>query len=76
MQHAIIAIEDRRFYQNSGVDLRGIGRALVQDVVQRKAVQGGSTITQQFVKNALRAQAERTVFQKLRRSLASRSGDW
>src|SRR3954452_20433287 len=66
MRNAIIAIEDRRFYENSGVDIRGIGRAFVQDVVQKQAVQGGSTITQQFVKNALRAQTQRTVFQKLR----------
>ncbi|MEA2291480.1 MAG: penicillin-binding protein [Solirubrobacteraceae bacterium] len=66
MKHAIIAIEDRRFYTNEGVDLRGIGRALWQDVVAQKAVQGGSTITQQFVKNALAAQQQRTLFQKLR----------
>jgi penicillin-binding protein 1A len=66
MKHAIIAIEDRRFYTNEGVDLRGIGRALYQDVVQKKVVQGGSTITQQLVKNALAAQDERTLFQKLR----------
>jgi penicillin-binding protein 1A len=66
MRNAIIAIEDRRFYENSGVDVRGIGRALVQDVLSRKAAQGGSTIAQQFVKNALRAQSDRTVFQKMR----------
>ena len=66
MKHAIIAIEDRRFYTNDGVDLRGIARALYQDIVQQKVVQGGSTITQQFVKNELAAQDERTVFQKLR----------
>src|SRR5215216_7227713 len=66
MKHAIIAIEDRRFYTNEGVDLRGIARALYQDVVNKKVVQGGSTITQQLVKNALAAQDERTVFQKLR----------
>ncbi|HKE77800.1 MAG TPA: transglycosylase domain-containing protein [Solirubrobacteraceae bacterium] len=66
MRNAIIAIEDRRFYTNSGVDLRGIGRALVQDVLNRKTVQGGSTIAQQFVKNALRAQSNRTVLQKMR----------
>jgi penicillin-binding protein 1A len=66
MKHAIIAIEDRRFYTNEGVDLRGIGRALWQDVVAQRAVQGGSTITQQFVKNALAAQDQRTIFQKLR----------
>jgi len=66
MRNAIVAIEDRRFYSNSGVDIRGIGRAFAQDIVQKRAVQGGSTITQQFVKNALRAQNQRTVFQKLR----------
>src|SRR5919197_1352152 len=66
MRNAIIAIEDRRFFSNSGVDVRGIARAFVQDVVQKKAVPGGSTITQQFVKNALRAQNQRTIFQKLR----------
>jgi penicillin-binding protein 1A len=66
MRNAIIAIEDRRFYENSGIDVRGIGRALVQDVLSRKTVQGGSTIAQQFVKNALRAQSDRTVFQKMR----------
>ena len=60
MKHAIIAIEDRRFYTNEGVDLRGIGRALYQDIVQKRVVQGGSTITQQLVKNALAAQDDRT----------------
>jgi penicillin-binding protein 1A len=66
MRNAIIGIEDRRFYENSGVDIRAIARAFVQDLVNKQAVQGGSTIAQQFVKNALRAQADRTVFQKLR----------
>ena len=65
MRNAIIAIEDQRFYENQGVDVRGIGRAFVQDVVRRSR-QGGSTITQQFVKNALEAQEQRTLFQKLR----------
>ena len=66
MENAVIAIEDRRFYEHEGVDYKGITRALSQDVLRRSAVQGGSTITQQFVKNALAAQSERTVFQKLR----------
>jgi penicillin-binding protein 1A len=66
MKHAIIAIEDKRFYTNDGVDLRGIGRALYQDVVAKRAVQGGSTIAQQFVKNSLAAQDRRTLFVKLR----------
>jgi penicillin-binding protein 1A len=65
-KYAVIAVEDERFYKNSGVDLRGIGRALFQDVVQRRQAQGGSTIAQQFVKNALQAQSRRTVFEKLR----------
>jgi penicillin-binding protein 1A len=66
MKHAVIAIEDRRFYTNEGVDLRGIARALYQDIVHKQVVQGGSTITQQFVKNSLAAQDQRTLFVKLR----------
>jgi len=68
VKHAVIAIEDRRFYEHDGVDPRGVARAFVQDVLQRRAVQGASTIPQQFVKNALQAQSDRTVFQKLRES--------
>ncbi len=66
MRSAIIAIEDKRFYENRGIDFRGIGRALFQDVLNKNAGQGGSTIAQQFVKNALQAQQQRTIFQKLR----------
>ncbi|MEX1142934.1 MAG: transglycosylase domain-containing protein [Thermoleophilaceae bacterium] len=66
IENAVISIEDRRFYEHEGVDYRGIARAFVQDVLARRAAQGGSTITQQFVKNALAAQADRTMFQKLR----------
>lgn len=66
LKNAVVAIEDRRFYDHRGVDYRGILRALVQDVLRRRAVQGGSTITQQFVKNALSAQNRRTVLQKMR----------
>ena len=68
LKNAVIAIEDRRFYSHEGVDYTGIARALWQDVRRRRAAQGGSTITQQFVKNALDAQADRSVFQKLRES--------
>ena len=68
VSNAITAVEDRRFYDHKGVDYRGIARALYQDLRQQRAVQGGSTITQQFVKNALVAQKQRTVFQKLRES--------
>jgi penicillin-binding protein 1A len=66
MKHATIAIEDKRFYTNPGYDLKGIARALWADVGAGGSAQGASTITQQFVKVALEAQGERTVFQKLR----------
>ncbi|HEX8053352.1 MAG TPA: transglycosylase domain-containing protein [Thermoleophilaceae bacterium] len=68
VKNAVIAIEDRRFYTHGGVDYTGIARALWQDVKRQEAVQGGSTITQQFVKNALDAQGERSIFQKLKES--------
>lgn len=68
MKEAVVAIEDRRFYEHRGVDFRGIARALYQDVLAGSAQQGASTITQQFVKNALEAQDSRTIFQKLRES--------
>jgi penicillin-binding protein 1A len=66
IKNAVIAIEDRRFYEHHGVDYQGIARAFIQDVLRRKASQGGSTITQQFVKNALQAQSHRSVFEKLK----------
>ena len=66
MRHAIIAIEDRRFFTNPGVDIRGIARAFVNDVFGSGPTQGGSTITQQFVKNAESQQNNRTIFEKLR----------
>jgi penicillin-binding protein 1A len=66
VKNAVIAIEDKRFYEHSGVDYRGIARAVIQDVARKRAAQGASTITQQFVKNVLEAQGKRTVFQKLR----------
>ena len=66
IENAVIAIEDRRFFEHEGIDARGIVRALWADVRQGQAVQGASTLTQQFVKNALVAQDERTIFQKLR----------
>lgn len=51
LQKAIVAVEDARFYEHGGVDLRGIARAVVKDVVKGRLAEGGSTITQQLVKN-------------------------
>jgi penicillin-binding protein 1A len=52
MKQAIVAIEDKRFFEHRGIDVHGILRAVWQDFQNKKIVQGGSTITQQFVKNA------------------------
>jgi penicillin-binding protein 1A len=51
MRLATVAIEDRRFYEHSGIDLEGIARALAADVQAGRVVEGGSTITQQLVRN-------------------------
>ena len=53
VQKAFIAAEDRRFYQHHGVDERGIIRAFIGDLAEPGRPQGGSTITQQVVKNLL-----------------------
>jgi penicillin-binding protein 1A len=66
VKEAVISIEDKRFQTNSGVDIRGIARAFVQDILHKGTVQGASTIEQQFIKNALQAQSHRTIFEKLR----------
>ena len=66
VKQAVVAIEDERFYEHRGVDFMGIGRAVVADLLPGGSTQGASTITMQFVKNALEAQGTRTYFQKLR----------
>ncbi|MEA2225615.1 MAG: penicillin-binding protein [Solirubrobacteraceae bacterium] len=66
VKEAVISIEDKRFLSNGGVDIRGIARAVLQDVAHKGSVQGASTIEQQFIKNALQAQSHRTIFEKLR----------
>jgi len=58
VQKAIVAIEDSRFYEHRGVDVRGTVRALVQNRGSGATVQGGSTLTQQYVKNVLVTSAQ------------------
>jgi membrane peptidoglycan carboxypeptidase len=53
MQDAIVATEDARFYEHNGIDLRGTLRALLANTQAGGVTQGGSTITQQYVKNVL-----------------------
>jgi len=52
LRDAVLAAEDERFYQHHGIDDRGILRALLANLIQGQTVQGGSTITQQLVRNA------------------------
>jgi penicillin-binding protein 1A len=65
MKHAIVAIEDKRFNEHQGVDIRGIARAAWEDITNKRVVQGGSTITQQFVKNAI-VRDDRTISRKVK----------
>jgi penicillin-binding protein 1A len=66
IKNAVVSIEDSRYYEHSGVDFQGIGRALVKDILSQSAQQGASTITEQFVKNALEAEGSRTILEKFR----------
>ncbi len=65
LQHAIIAIEDERFYDHDGVDIRGFARA-VYSTLTHTQLQGGSTITQQLIKNNVTNVARNTVRTKLK----------
>ena len=65
-KEAVVSIEDKRFWTEGGIDIRGIARAFEQDILHRGTVQGASTIEEQFIKNALQAQSHRTIFEKLR----------
>jgi len=65
MKQAIVSVEDQRFFEHKGIDLRGVARALWADIRSQAIVEGGSTITQQFVKNAY-IRNERTLARKVR----------
>jgi penicillin-binding protein 1A len=62
---ATIAIEDQRFYQHEGYDVEGIARAALKNLEEGEAVEGGSTITQQLVRNLCIPDPERTVERKI-----------
>jgi penicillin-binding protein 1A len=65
---ALIAVEDRRFYNHPGVDLRGLARAMVHNIRGEGRMQGASTITQQLAKN-LFLTPDRTISRKIREAL-------
>ena len=66
---AVLAIEDQRFYEHDGVDWTGTARALFENVGAGKVAQGGSTITQQLVKNTLSASRDRNLKTKAREAI-------
>ena len=68
LPRAVIAIEDRRFYEHGGIDLWGVARAIVVNVTSGSLRQGASTITQQLARNLLLSQ-ERTFARKAREAM-------
>jgi penicillin-binding protein 1B len=73
--HAVLAVEDHRFFDHSGLDLRGLLRAAWVNLRAGRVAQGGSTITQQLVKNRLLS-AQRTLGRKLREAWLAAMLEW
>lgn len=74
LQHAFIAIEDERYYSHNGIDLYGIIRATFLGIRNQSLSQGGSTITQQLIKNnVLGIQPEKTTMERLERKIKEQS---
>ncbi len=63
LRHAVVVSEDKRFYSHAGIDLRGVMRAMARNVKAGGLREGGSTLTQQTVKNVFLSQ-QRTVWRK------------
>ncbi|MFA6504398.1 MAG: transglycosylase domain-containing protein, partial [Patescibacteria group bacterium] len=70
MKEATVSIEDRAFYEHHGIYWRGLVRAFTVGLLQNKRVEGTSTLTQQFVKNAILTN-ERTITRKIKELLLS-----
>jgi penicillin-binding protein 1A len=68
LKDAVVSAEDRHFYEHGGVDIGSTFRALWDDVLNRSVVQGGSTITQQYVKNAF-TNGERSIGRKIHEAI-------
>ncbi|MEY2418185.1 MAG: penicillin-binding protein, partial [Actinomycetota bacterium] len=74
LKQAVVSSEDKHFYKHSGIDPRGSLRALVADLRGHRVEQGGSTITQQYVKNAY-TNRERTITRKVREAILANQVD-
>lgn len=74
LQNAFIAIEDERFYNHNGIDLYGIIRATFLGIKNKSLQQGGSTLTQQLIKNnVLGIQPEKTTIERIERKIKEQS---
>ena len=72
---AVVATEDRRFFEHGGLDFRGIGRALMRNLSAGAIVEGGSTITQQVVKVSY-LERDRTLKRKVQEAVIALWMDW
>ncbi len=70
LKNTLLAVEDRHFYQHYGIDPKGIARAMWTNIKAGSAVQGGSTLTQQLVKNYFLTR-ERTLVRKVNEAIMS-----
>ena len=70
MQNALIAIEDHKFYEHDGISPEGILRAILANISKGEVEQGGSTLTQQFVKNTFLTH-EQTMERKIEEAILS-----
>ena len=71
LRQAVVAVEDERFWQHRGVDVKSVARAVYANARSGRVVEGGSTITQQYVKNEL-VGPDRSVRRKLREAALAR----
>src|SRR5262249_46194563 len=71
LPQATVAIEDARFWQHGALDYQGIARAFYQDLSKGHVVQGGSTITQELVRNLYIGHPQRTISRKIREACLS-----
>lgn len=70
MENAFIAIEDARFHEHNGIDIRGIARAFVTGLAKGRLTQGASTITQQLIKNSIFPNfVQESTFQSIKRKI-------
>ena len=72
---ALIAVEDRHYFAHDGLDMRGIARAIITNIRQAELAQGGSTLTQQLVKNFFLTD-ERTLWRKFNEAIMALLLEW